>query len=89
MSLIPPAANNACVMVDKELSVYGPGLKASPNTKTRIERNSAKLMTTSTPIMRFVICAFKNVLSSAKVNPATSNAPRFGIITCPSRLTGN
>ena len=76
-------------MVERPLTVYDPGLLASPITNTLTERVSPKPTLACVPI----ICRATRVSMSSRTAsnflPATGTGPSSGKFTRPSRPTTN
>ena len=86
-SLIPPAANMACKILEFPVKVYIPGFWAFPVTKIFTSLIYYKVMNASVPINAEFTLDLINSDVSFRDNPATTIFPISGKLIEPSELT--
>ncbi len=85
-SLIPPAANNPCNILELPVKVYMPGFTAFPVTKIFTSLISVRLTNASVPINEELTLDLISSEASFKDNPAITNSPISGRLTEPSEF---
>ena len=79
----PPDVKSALTSVLSELTVYTPGLRASPRTNTWIEPSWPSVTERSKLLYCFRMAARMVFCASFKRKPATLMVPIWGTNTCP------